>query len=311
MDTVDARAAAVARDQRGRATRRQLLEDASISSSTIMRRLASGAWTMPLPNVIDLGTHRATWHAHLHSLLLATGPDSCLSHLTAAYLHGFLDVARPPRPDVLVRRGAATTAGRLQLHTTERIEPDEVTVVRNLRVTTPGRTLLDLASRTTVDRLEQHALQLARTDRRAIVQLGALFDRYRRTPGRRRLAEAVSRLPADAARLGSPLEVLAVQELRRHEAPRPVLQYQVCDHAGAPVKRTDAAWPDLFELLEVDGAAYHDTSTARREDAECRDRLRDLGWRVNVLRREDLNGPRVRELAQRLRAAQADLGARS
>ncbi|MEX0835220.1 MAG: hypothetical protein WD010_03965 [Nitriliruptor sp.] len=301
MDAVDARAQHVARPQRGRATRRQLREDASISPATIARRLAAGSWSEPVPTVIDIGTHERTWLAELQELLLATGPRSWLSHMTSAHLHGFLDVGRPHVPDVLVDRGGHTRIGEVRLHTTRAIVPDELTAVNGLRCTTVARTYLDVAAGSTLDELERFGLELARRDRNALRQIGELLDRYRNAPSRRRLVAAISRLPGDASLLGSPLEVLGVQDLRRHGAPPPVLQYRVRDLGGALVKRVDTAWPDRMALAEWDGRAYHDVAPARAEDEVCRARMRALGWHVEVFRRPDLEGDRIRSFAAWLR----------
>lgn len=301
MDPVDVRANRIARSQRGRATRRQLRDEASISAATIKRRLARGTWMEPIPGVVDLGTHAPSWYGQVQEVLLATGPASWLSHLTAAHLHGFLDVRRPTTPDVLVLRGSCAKVGDLRLHTTASLTSDEATVRHGLRVTSPARTFLDLAPDSEVDQLERLALDLARRDRSALRDVGRLLDRDRRVPARRRLATAIGRLPRDAAMLGSPLEVLGVQELRRLGAPEPVLQYQVRDRGGAPVKRVDAAWPDQRALAELDGAPYHDARADRAADLEARDRMRSLGWRVEVFRRADLGGERMRAFVADLR----------
>jgi len=301
METVDQRASLVARPQRGLVTRRQLLDVASVSASTIGRRLASGHWSEPLPGVIDLGSHQKSSRRELQGLLLAAGPSSWVSHDSAAHLHGFLDIPEPRSPDVLVVRGGHTWVGGVHLHTTKAIEPDEVATRRGLRCTAPARTLLDIASGTAVDQLEHLAADLARKDLKTLKHLGVLLHRYRFTSGRRRLLTVLSRLPEEVARLASPLEVLGVAAMRRAGAPPPKLQYRVLDAGGSVIKRVDAAWPDAWTVLEFDGAAYHDTSAARGHDEEVRARMRALGWTVEVLRRHDLDGPRPAEIAARLR----------
>jgi hypothetical protein len=300
--TVDERAREVARTQRGRATRRQLREDASVSTATIARRIERGSWSEPLPGVIDLRTHEPSWLTGATELLLATGPCSWLSHRTAANLHEFLDVARPDVPDVLVERGSHTRIAEVRLHTTVAIASDEVTVRDGLRCTTAARTLLDLAVGATLDELERFGLDLARRDRASLRQIGELLDRYRATPGRRRLLTALARLPGDASLLGSPLEVLGVQELLRLGAPPPRLQYVVRGAGGDTVERVDAAWPELRVIVEFDGRAYHDASAARAADELVRAELRQLGWRVVVFRRADLGGEAMRTLAAELAA---------
>lgn len=301
MEPVDQRATRLARTQRGCATRRQLRDDASVSAATITRRLKDGRWSEPLPTVIDLGTHEASWRKEVQLQLLAAGAPAWASHASAAHLHRFLDVPRPERPDILVPRGRATEVADLRFHTTVAIADDEVTVVDGIPCTVRARTLLDIAAYCTVHEIERFAADVARRDRAAIRQVGELLDRYRHAPARRRVIEAISRLPADAALLGSPLEVLTIAELRRLGAPDPVLQYRVRDRGGAVTKRVDAAWPDAMTLVEVDGRAYHDQSAARLADEAVRATMRSLGWTVEVLRRADLEGDRLGELAARLR----------
>ncbi|MFA9446050.1 hypothetical protein [Egicoccus sp. AB-alg6-2] len=300
MPSVDDRALDIARSQRGLATRRQLL-DAGVSPATITRRLQNARWSEPVAGVVDVGTHEPTWHGRLQQVLLATGPASWVSHRCAAYLHRFLDVDEPGHLDILVRRGRHTAVGALRLHTTLGLADDETTAVSGLRCTTRARTLLDLAATTATDELERQVLELARRDRTAFRQLGGLLARYPTMPGRRRLLTVLARQPEAIEKLGSALEVIGLPALLRHGAPAPTLQYQVRDRGGAAVKRVDAAWPDLWTILEFDGAAYHDTSAARRHDAEVRDRMRALGWTVEVLRFADLDGPRPAQIAARLR----------
>jgi len=274
---------------------------AAISASTVTRRLAAGHWSEPIPGVIDLGTHAPSPLGRMQGLLLATDPSSWVSHASAAHLHGFLDVSPPRSPDILVIRGGRTRVGTVRLHTTRGIEPDEETLRRGLRCTTPARTLLDIAPGTTTDLLERYAADLARRDGAVLEQLGVLLGRYPFATGRRRLLTALSRLPEQVAELGSPLEVVGVAAMRRAGAPAPTLQYRVRDVGGAVVKRVDAAWPQARILVEFDGAAYHDTSDSRAQDEEVRARMRSLGWTVEVLRHHDLDGPRPEAIAARLR----------
>ena len=302
MTRVDERASAVGRQQHGLATRGQLRR-AGISDSGIRRRLSSGSWGEPLPGVVDLRTHRPSWHGRLQALLLAAGPRAWASHRTAAYLHGFLDVARPPGLDVLVPRGRHPRVGTVRLHTTVAIAKDEVTVHDGLACTSAARTLLDLAMIEADPVLERLALDLGRRSPRALEEVSGLLDRHARRPGRGRLRGILDRLPRDVSRLESPLEVHGVARLSAVGLLPPRLQYQVRDPWGVPVKRVDAAWPAARLVVEFDGAAYHDASAQRAEDAAVRDRLRELGWRVVVLRASDLVGPRFDAAAGEIREA--------
>lgn len=306
MPSIDARAAATARSQFGAVTRAQLRAE-GISYDAIARRVADGTWTEPFPGVLDVGSHPRTWRGELARLLLAAGPGACVSHACAAFLHRFLDVPRPPPDDVLVRRGRHAAIGRVRLHTTTRLAEDEVTAVGGLRVTTAARTCLDLASTTSAESLERWLADLARRDPDGLRQVGQLIDRDRRRPGRRALADAVARLPADVAALGSPLEVLGEQALRRQGATGYRLQHRIRDAGGAVVKRVDLAFPDVRIAVEFDGAAWHDVSAARRRDETERARIAALGWQLDVLRRRDLDGGRPRRIVDAVAARRAAL----
>lgn len=301
MDTVDLRASEVGRSQYGRVTRLQLRETAGVSRSTITRRVRDGVWTEPLPGVIDLGTHVTSWRAQVTEVLLAAGDAAWASHRTAAYLHRFLDVPRPHAVDILVPRSRHRTVGDHQLHVTRSIGLDEVTERHGLACTTRARTLLDLAATSRPGDLERWLAQATRKDAALPQNVVELCDRHRHVPGRRRLLEVVGRLPAGTADLGSPLEVLGVQELRALGAPPFRLQYTVRDRDGAKVKRADVAWLDAWTLLEFDGAAYHDLTAARAEDELVRARLRALGWTVEVVRRADLGGATLRRIVRQVR----------
>lgn len=303
MSSVDERAQVLARRQLGVATRRQLREHAGVSPRTITRRLAAGRWREPLPGVLDLGAHPPSWHRSVWQLLLAAGEPAWVSHRTAAHLHGFLDVRRPHRIDVLVPRSRHAAIGGVRLHTTVSLAGDEVTTVGGLPCTSAARTLLDLAGTLLPDDLERIALDLGRRRSGVLERASALADRRRGVAGRRRLLAVLRRLPADVARIESPLEVRGVQALVQGSIPAPRLQYRVRDHDGAVVKRVDAAWPDRRVAVEFDGAAYHDLLGQRSEDAWARDRLRALGWEVVVIRATELEEPALTETLRRIRAA--------
>src|SRR3954471_10442026 len=75
--------------------------------------------------------------------VLAAGPGAALSYRSAAELWRMRNGSRA-RSDVSVPRHRRSTS-RLEVHVVE-IRPDELTVEDGIRVTTPARTLLDLAT---------------------------------------------------------------------------------------------------------------------------------------------------------------------
>ncbi len=179
---------------------------------------------------------------------------------------------------------------------------DEVTTVDGLRCTSEGRTLWDLARSTDLELLERFAYDLGRRRRRRALWIAArLASEHRGAPGSARLREALGGLPSGLSLLGSVLEADGIRSLRAAGLAPPVLQYVVRDGDGARVKRVDAAWPEHLVCLEFDGALYHDTTKARGADELTRNDLAALGWRVVIVRAQDLRGQRFEDLTSLLK----------
>ena len=123
--------------------------------------------------------------------VLACGPDSVLSHRSAAVLWG-IRRADAVRTDVTVPRKLARRTG-IRTHRGE-VTPDEVTEVDGIPTTTVARTLLDLAAqldRTELKRAIEQAEALRLSD---TTPLAALVTRY---PGRRGTATLKAILGAE------------------------------------------------------------------------------------------------------------------
>jgi predicted transcriptional regulator of viral defense system len=90
-------------------------------------------------------------HEELWAALVAAGPEAVISHESALRLHNLSDVT-PRRVDLWIpyeKRWLTpqSVARGVKLHVARtRLRPDEVTIVDGLRVTTPLRTLLDVAA---------------------------------------------------------------------------------------------------------------------------------------------------------------------
>lgn len=302
MSSVDERANEVGRGQHGLATRAQLAA-AGIGQRTVRRRLDGQRWTEPVPTVIDLGTHAASWAQAAMRLVLAAGPRALLSHRTAAFLHGFLDCPRPGRIDVLVDRIRHDSVGDVRLHTTVRILGDERTEVDGLPCTSEARTWIDLAALLTDEHLELVSYDLARRRPAIRTEARTLLERRKGAPGRARLLQVLEAMPAGLELMDSHFEVAGVRVFIDAGLPMPRLQLEIRDDAGVFVHRADAAWPDDKVLVAFDGRRWHDTPLRRARDRAQRQRLRELGWTVIVVHYEDLRGARLEALLARLRAA--------
>ena len=206
--------------------------------------------------------------------VLAAGDGAVLSYRSAAALWGVRDTGRA-RIEVSVPRHRRSTA-RVELHEVE-LPHDEVTIERGIPVTTPARTLFDLAAVVSEQEVE-HAFNQAEFRRLGSpTSLDALLTRY----PRRRGIQAIRRVSDNHAKNGatvtrSLLERRFLALIDAHRLPRPVI------NRTGPEGELDARWPDQRLVVECDGFAAHGT-----RDAFERDRARDRAHRRRLARRPD------------------------
>jgi hypothetical protein len=202
--------------------------------------------------------------------VLACGEGAVLSHRSAAALWGvrqFGGRAQVTAARTLRRPGIATHRVALP--------PDEVTTELAIPVTTPARTLFDLAAILTRQRLEA---AITEAEVRRLASPTSLADLVARYPGRRGIA-TLRRILGDTGRIGrtltrSELEIAFLALVDAHGLPRPSLN-RTGDHG-----ELDASWPAARLAVELDGFATHGTRRAFEAD-RARDRALLLaGWRV-------------------------------
>jgi very-short-patch-repair endonuclease len=204
--------------------------------------------------------------------LLACGDSAVLSHRSAAALW---DLAPGPvRPvELIVAGDGGRTQPGLRTHRMH-LESSDFVVLDGLRVTTPARTIADLAARLKgrdLRRLVERAQDLRRFDATA---LHAHLSSRPRRPGSAALRDLLALIEPDADGARSHLERLFLRLVRRAGLPEPEVNVRI----GRASR--DFAWTAQQLAVEVDGGAYHSSSRARRRDNR-RDRgLAALGWRT-------------------------------
>ena len=205
--------------------------------------------------------------------VLAYGPKAVLSHRVAGQLWRLLPRA-PVLPEVTRATDARARRG-LVVHRSP-LPGDEVGEVRGLPVTSPFRTIFDLAAIVTMRELERafHEAEVrGLTDR---VSLPVLLERY---PRRRGVANvrALLRSPEPAGITRSDLEELFVAVIDAHGLPRPRLNGTLS--LRGRLLEPDAMWPAARLQVELDSRAVHGTRRAFEGDRQ-RDRiLLAEGWR--------------------------------
>ena len=204
----------------------------------------------------------------------ACGPTAVLSYHSAAALWGFVPWEER-HPEITVLGTAPHAHPGLRVHRTTRLDLDDRTRHRGIPVTTPARTLLDLAA-TLEHRPLRAATRRAQSLQRVNVrQLADALGRHRRRRGAARLADIIATGPAPTR---SELEDVVLDLILRggHVHPDVNVPYVVAGRRTIP----DFRWAEQRLVLEADGAAWHDNQLAREDDAERQALLEAHGERV-------------------------------
>jgi very-short-patch-repair endonuclease len=204
--------------------------------------------------------------------VLACGERAVLSHRAAAALWG---LRRASGGDVDVTVGDADVRSRpgIRVHRTRRLRRGEATRRQRIPVTTPARTLFDLA--TVVDGQELgRALEQAEILRLVTPGgLEALLRAQRGRAGARALRRALDHRAGPAlTRSEAEARLLALVRAARLPAPA----------ANARVGRfeVDLLWSAERLVVEVDGYAFHATPEAFERDRSRDAELQVAGYRV-------------------------------
>ena len=182
---VDGLIAGLAARQHGVVARRQLVE-LGLGRRAIGNRIDAGRLHPIHRGVYAVGhrprTSEAAWMA---AVLVADG--AVLSHRSAAALWG---IRRNDRTavEITVPRALKRRA-RLEIHQA-RLQPDEITTHNGIPVTTPARTLLDLAAVVSPHHLERAATEAEIRRLGSPTSLDALVARYPARAGTRAIRHA-------------------------------------------------------------------------------------------------------------------------
>jgi very-short-patch-repair endonuclease len=258
---------ALAERQHGVVTRAQLCT-AGIDDSGIRRRVRDGRLHRVHQGVYAVGRPTLTANGHFLAAVVSCGPKAALSHFAAAVLTKLMS-ERGPRIDVTVPRGGPRRRrGAVIIHTAALAESD-VWAVEGIRVTTPARTITDLADFLPERRLER---LIDEAD-----YLGLPIEDLQPRPGRRgagRLARVLERHEPGSTRTRSEFEERMLGLCRKHGMPTPEVNVALHGYTA------DFVWRDPRLIVETDGWRAHRTRGAferdRRRDAD----LLAAGWSV-------------------------------
>ncbi len=291
----DERVGALADAQRGRVSRRQLIA-AGLTAAQI-GRLIERAQLRPLHHGVYAVGHLAPIElADETAALLAGGRTAVLSHHTAAAMWNL----RPPQPGpVHVTVTVRIARPNLTIHRTRRLEPADVRIRRGLSLTSPARTLLDLADHLTPRELERAADE-ARIQR--LTSPKELEAAIARGPHRNRIHLLTQLLDPDrptSLTVSHPEECFLAL-VRAARLPPP--QCNVHLHGFS----VDFYWPESRVAVEIDGYRYHSSRAAFERDHRKTSTLKRAGIdveRYTAIQIEDEPTAVVANVAQALARA--------
>jgi very-short-patch-repair endonuclease/predicted transcriptional regulator of viral defense system len=279
---MDDRLAVIAERQHGVLTRRQVLEGGGTQADIdrMLRRgdlvpVAAGTYRV-------VGAPRTPDQLVVAAVLSLDGPKhrAVVADESAAAWHGFHQARLPDRPTLSTPRGGTARSALARVRTVSDLVEEDVAVhATGVPITTPLRTVVDLAlaCRTTarLDRLLDRAL----LDRHVTVEeLWTLFLRLARRGkrGTRRVRAALLVRSGAYVPAESELEHLAIEALESAGVPPPTRQHPL---PGAERGRVDLAYPEASLLIELDGGTHRLPATMKAD--QRRDATAAMaGWQV-------------------------------
>jgi hypothetical protein len=248
------------------------LRSCGLSDKAVLTRVRNG-WLHPLyKRVYAVGHPNVPIRGRLLAAVKACGPEAVISHFAAAVLWGlFTWDGRYPDVSVPARRDHPG----IRVHRTKRLDDIDVRRVHGIPVTSPARTLVDLAAALppkTLRRATREALA------QRLVTIPELTEALRRLAPCRGCTKLAAIVAQGHVPTRSELED-AVLDLIHTAGFNPPLINAPLRFGNRDIV-PDFRWPDHHLVIEADGAQFHDNALARQDDAERQAILEAAGERV-------------------------------
>jgi very-short-patch-repair endonuclease len=270
----DREIAELARQQHGIVSRRQLVE-MGMGRRAIASRIDRGHLHRLHSGVYKVGYRRISRKGRWMAAVLAAGEGAVLSNRSAARLWRLMPQAAE-RPELTTPHGRRARRPGLVVHEASFVD-DEWLVHDGIPVTSPFRTIFDLAAILKVRELERafHEAEAREvTDR---VSLPMLLERY---PGRRgsKNLRALLEFGAPAGITRNDFEEEFVALVDRYRLPRPRMNADLAIRGR--FFEIDALWGRERVAVELDSRGIHGTHKKFESD-RLRDRILVAeGWRT-------------------------------
>jgi very-short-patch-repair endonuclease len=251
---------ALAARQHGAVAARQLWA-AGVSRAEVRQRVSTGWLVRRYRGVYLVGPLRTPLTEPMAAVLaLPTG--ALLSHDPAAVLWALRPATREPMHVTVTARDARGPAG-ITVHSVKSLHPTDRTTRDGIPVTSPARTLLDLATQVSAKHLSR-ATDEARVHH--LVTDHSLNEQFQRYPHHRGTAALRNAIQTEPALTRSEAERRFLELTRAARLPAPETNARLGQY------EVDFLWREQNLVVEVDGYAFHSSRSSfeqdRRRDAE-------------------------------------------
>ena len=222
--------------------------------------LANGRLLQAHRGVYSVGHSTAQPLGRETAALLAVGPKAVLSHQSAAFVWGIVPAPPDDVPvDVLVPARHVRRRLGIVAHRTTRLDRSEARICQGLPVTSPARTLRDIAGTGTMRELER-AVDEALV--RRIVRLQQLRAAVAGDKGRRGgpILAALLEHRGNTTITRSQAEERMLEIIRAAGFPPPEMNARINGY------EVDLLWRPQRLVVEIDGYTYHSTRSAFERD---------------------------------------------
>jgi very-short-patch-repair endonuclease len=254
------------------------LADAGLGRPAIAARVANG-WLRRRHRGVYLVGPLETPSTAAMAAVLAYGDGALLSHYPAAVLWALRPAPAHTLHVTVVASGLKSRDG-IRAHRTSHLHPADATRHHGIPVTSPARTLLDLATTLSPNSLARAANE-ARIHR--LVTDHALNEQFERYPAHRGIRALKQAIETEPRLTRSEAERRLLELIRAARLPDPQTNVLVDRY------EVDFLWPEHHLVVEVDGYAFRSMRRSFERDRRRDARLTAIGDRATRVTWRQIN----------------------
>ena len=242
--------------------------DGGATPRLISSRLTSGRWVLEAPDVYGLPGHPDSWKRRLWIAFLTAGPTTIVGFEAAGRIHDLHPIAEGWVTLIVDRRVRYHPPGSIW-HRLDDVEEDHVQVVDGFRITTPERTIVDLAGVQRLSRLSEVVEDTIVKRIVTVASVGSVLGRIRRRgkPGVHKLSDVLDLLGPGEGIPRSKLERLLDEVIELSGLPKPTHEHPL-PSVQCLTGFVDRYFPEAHLIVEADGRKWHERRRNMARDAE-------------------------------------------